>query len=168
MPFNENEIPDIESMPAEKKGTLEEEDILDEPGALGKSKDAYNEKSADGPKAETQLFSRNFLKVDALDDKSTSKFLQRIEQLGFADAALTADMISKFKAGELTGQKLTEELQEMLAEQGLDGSNAAVELLDLVEQQTLANAGISLELLAQLEMEGFEHTGLAAELIGKF
>jgi hypothetical protein len=105
------------------------------------------------------LFSRNVLKVDALDDESTSEILHRLEQRGFADATLAAEMINKFKAGELTGQELTDELQEMLAEQGLDGSNAAVELLSLVEQQTLANAGISQELLAQLELEGFEHTG---------
>ena len=168
MPLNENEIPDIEGMPAEKKGTLEEDDVIDEPGALGKSKDAYNEESADGEKAETQLFSRNVLKVDALDDESTSEILQQLEQQGFADAALAAEMINQFKAGELTGPELTEELQQMLAEQGLDGTNTAVELLALVEQQTLANAGISQELLAQLELEGFEHTGLAADLIDKF
>ncbi len=168
MPLNENEIPDIEGMPAEKKGTLEEDDVLDEPGALGKSKDAYNEESADGEQAETQLFSRNVLKVDALDNESTSEILQRLEQQGFADAALAAEMINKFKADELTGQELTDELQQMLAEQGLESANAAVELLDLVEQQTMANAGISQELLAQLELEGFEHTGLAAELIDKF
>ena len=168
MPLNENEIPDIEGMPAEKKGTLEEDDILDEPGALGKSKDAYNEESADGEKAENQLYSRNLLKVDVLDDESASEILQRLEQQGFAEADLAAELISNFKSDQISGQELAEELEDMLAEQGLEGSDAGADLLELVEQQTLANAGIFEDLRLELEREGFEDVGLAAELIEKY
>ena len=164
MPLNENEIPDIEGMPAEKKGTLEGDDILDEPGALGKSKDAYNEESADGEKAENQLYSRNLLKIDALDDEFANELLQRLEQQGFADA----ELISNFKADQITGQELAEELRDMLAEQGLEGSDAGADLLEFVEQQTLVNAGISEDLRLELEREGFEDVGLATELIEKY
>ncbi len=161
MPLNKNEIPDVEGLPAEKKGTLEEDDILDEPGALGKSKDAYNEESADAEKAEEQYFSRNLLDVESLDDESAATLLKRLEQQGFGEVEVAAELLESLKQGEMNGADVAEELREMLEAEGLGGSEAAQELLALLERGTFAEAGVTKELLRELEQRDFERAEAA-------
>ena len=161
MPLNENEIPDIEGLPAEKKGTLEEDDILDEPGALGKSKDAYNEESASGEKAEEQYFSRNLLDVESLDDESAATLLKRLEQQGFGEVEVAAELLEGIKRGELSGADAAEEMREMLEDEGLEASEAALALLAMLEQGKFAKTGLSEEQLKELEQRDFERAEAA-------
>ena len=161
MPLNKNEIPDVEGLPAEKKGTLEEDDILDEPGALGKSKDAYNEESADAEKAEEQYYSRNLLDIESLDDESAATLLKRLEQQGFGEVEVAAELLESLKKGEMNGADVAEELREMLEDEGLEGSEAAQALLAMLEAGQFAAAGVSKELLRELEQRDFERAEAA-------
>ena len=161
MPLNENEIPDVEGLPAEKKGTLEEDDVLDEPGALGKSKDAYNEESATGEKAEEQYYSRNLLDVEALDDESVATLLNRLEQQGFGEVEVAAELLESLKQGEMNGADVAEEIREMLEGEGLDRSEAAEELLAMLDQGKFAETGITEEMLRELEQRDFERAEAA-------
>ncbi|MCH7793373.1 MAG: OmpA family protein [Planctomycetes bacterium] len=161
MPLNENEIPDVEGLPAEKKGTLEEDDVLDEPGALGKSKDAYNEESESGEKAEELYYSRNLLDVEALDDESAATLLRRLEQQGFGEIEVAVELLASLKKGEMNGADVAEEMREMLKDEGFEGSKAAQELLAMIEAGRLAAAGVSKELLRELEQRDFERAEAA-------
>ena len=160
MPLNENEIPDVEGLPAEKKGTLEEDDVLDEPGALGKSKDAYNEES-DAEKAEEQYYSQNLLDVESLDDESAAALLRRLEQQGFGEAEVAVELLESLKKGEMNGADVAEEMREMLADVGLEGSEAAQELLAMLEAARFAETGATKELLRELEQRDFERAEAA-------